>query len=234
MRRYTLCLVMIVLLLIADACGINTVDGKTKEEWIAILESGDETERLAAISAVGKIGSEAADAVPYLIEILESEDETERMEAVIALGKMGPAASDALTPLFLAVEREYRIPCLEGALCYELSTAIVAIAQEKAVPMCEACFQFESSCLFACIFEILPQLGSDAVPGLVDILTTSDDEVSRKAASFALSFIAGDCGFGANEKLAVETLQSIAHSDPSDDVRENAQEALEKASQCRK
>jgi len=234
MRRCTFCLIAVVVLLMVSACGSNTVDGKTKEEWLTILKSGDETERLAAISAVGEFGPEAAEAVPHLVESLESENETERLEAVIALGKMGPAALDAITPLFFAMVREYRILCLEGSLCDEISTAIVAIAQEKAVPMCQVYFALEDPGLLFCIAEILPKLGSDAVPGLVDILTTSDHETSRKAAALALGFMADDCGFGPNEQLAVETLQSIASSDPSDDVRNSAQEALEKASQCGK
>lgn len=167
-------------------------------------------------------------------EILESGDEAERLEAVIALRKMGPAASDALPQLFLALEGEDLVTgVFEGSFVYEVGTAIAAIAEEEAVPLCELWFLSGSLEYTAfCAVNVLPRVGEGAVPGLVDLLTTSDDRLTRIGAVTALHQIAGHCDFGRNEQLAVNALQTAASNDPDDGIRNLAQKALALISEC--
>lgn len=166
------------------------------------------------------------------VEILESGDETERLEAVIALGKMGPAASDALPQLFLAIEGENAV-AFEGSFVYEVGTAIAAIAEEDAVPLCELWFLDGNVGYTAfCAIDVLPKVGEEAVPGLVDLLTTRDNRLTRIGAVSALKQIAGRCDFGRNEQLAVNALQTAASNDPDDGIRNLAQGALALISEC--
>jgi HEAT repeat protein len=169
------------------------------------------------------------------IEILESEDEAERLEAVIALGKMGPAASDALPQLFLALEgKDVVTGVSEGSFVDEVGTAIAAIAEENAVALCEVWF-LDGSIGYTtfCAIEVLPKVGEGAVPGLVDLLTTRDDRITRLGAVSALSQIAGHCDFGRNEQLAVNALQTTASNDPDKGIRTIAQQALAWMSKCK-
>jgi len=168
------------------------------------------------------------------VEILESGDETERLEAVIALGKMGPAASDALPQLFLALEGEnVATGAFEGSFVDEVGTAIAAIAEEEAVPLCQVWFLSGDVGYTAfCAVDVLPKVGEGAVPGLVDLLTTSDDRLTRLGAVEALRQVAGHCDFGHNEQLAVNALQTAASNDPDDGIRSLAQKALALISEC--
>jgi len=168
------------------------------------------------------------------VEILESGDETERLEAVIALGKMGPAASDALPQLFLAIEGEDVVTgASEGSFVDEVGTSIAAIAEEDAVSLCEPWFSSGNlGYTVFCAIEVLPEVGEGAVPGLVDLLATSDDRLTRVGAGLALEQIGGRCDFGHNEQLAVNALQTAASNDPDDGIRNLAQEALGLISGC--
>lgn len=59
-----------------------------------------------AVAALGKIGPEAATAVPTLVELLADEDLRVRIAAVCALGDIGPAARTAIPALKTLAQQE--------------------------------------------------------------------------------------------------------------------------------
>lgn len=76
--------------------------GGTSKDVAALTELlSDElsSTQAAAASALGKIGSESAGAVPGLIKLLSDKDEKVREAAITALGEIGPGASAAIPAL---------------------------------------------------------------------------------------------------------------------------------------
>ena len=64
------------------------------------------------MTALGKIGPEAKDAVPVLVELLSLKrgdpwrEQSLRGKAMVALGKMGPAAAEAIPELRVSAEKD--------------------------------------------------------------------------------------------------------------------------------
>ncbi|WP_145262475.1 HEAT repeat domain-containing protein [Calycomorphotria hydatis] len=71
----------------------------TVSELIGQLESGSKQERIQAASALGSLGSFAAEAVPALSTAVSSDDLELSHEAALALGNIGAKASSALPEL---------------------------------------------------------------------------------------------------------------------------------------
>jgi len=74
-------------------------DGKFVSDWSEALKSPDASTRVAAASALAKIGPRAKSAVPALIETLKDDHKLVRTQSIAALGKIGPAAVDAIPML---------------------------------------------------------------------------------------------------------------------------------------
>ncbi len=120
--------VVIVLALLASTLMLSsTPTGPTFDESIAMLQSIEKPERERAVqrlvelrdvdglivalghvhrnvregaaTALGRLGPDAAPAVPALIEAFEDPDDYVRWKAAEALGEIGPAAKDALPML---------------------------------------------------------------------------------------------------------------------------------------
>jgi HEAT repeat protein len=73
--------------------------GKTADQWIAELGSGDAAARKKAVQALGHFGKADPAALPAVISALKDADATVRDAAVIALLNLGPDARDAIAPL---------------------------------------------------------------------------------------------------------------------------------------
>jgi HEAT repeat protein len=93
------------LLLVALAALLTGCAGKTTDEWIGQLRSGDGAQRLHAVKALADTGAEAPAVVPALAEALKDENAFVRRDAAVALGKIGPRAGPAV-PGLLAARKE--------------------------------------------------------------------------------------------------------------------------------
>jgi HEAT repeat protein len=91
-------------------------DGKPVSYWIEALKSPDAKTRVAAASAIAKIGPPAKSAVPALIDALKDDEKLVRTESIAALGKIGPAAADAVPMLIkLADDNDWATQSLASA-----------------------------------------------------------------------------------------------------------------------
>ncbi|MCH7726723.1 MAG: HEAT repeat domain-containing protein [Planctomycetes bacterium] len=75
---------------------------------VRMLQSADPQRRIIAARAVGRIGTDAMDAVPLLIGLLSDEEAMVRTSATMALGSFGPAAKDAVPQLIKFVAEDPR------------------------------------------------------------------------------------------------------------------------------
>ena len=93
------------LLLVSLAALLTGCGGKTTDEWVGELRSGNGAQRLHAVKALGETGAEAPAVVPALTEALKDENAFVRRDAAVALGKIGPNARPAV-PALLAARKE--------------------------------------------------------------------------------------------------------------------------------
>ena len=80
-------------------------EGKSLDEWVAMLNDQDEFRRMDAANAVGKYGPNAKATVPALVKLLKDPDSLVVIKAVVALGKIGPAAREAVAPLMTLLKK---------------------------------------------------------------------------------------------------------------------------------
>ncbi len=190
--------------------------------------------------SVDSAATETSQEVSELIGILETGGATERKDAVMALGEMGPAAAEALPGLFWALMGENAFTgAFEGTFVNELATAIASIAQGDAVSRCEPLFELEgelgaNNYTIFCQSALLPKVGEEAVPGLAEILVTREAMSVRRAAAGTLGWMAEYCLLGDADRLAAGALRVAASHDPSEQIREIAQDVLAKMAKCRR
>ncbi len=80
-------------------------DGRSLRGWVKALHHDDPEVRSQASHALGRMGADAADAVPALAEVLlEDPSRGARIEAALALTKMAPASKAAVPALAQALE----------------------------------------------------------------------------------------------------------------------------------
>lgn len=72
-------------------------------KFLAVLQSGNEKARVAAIDALGQLGADAASATKPLAALLSDKSETVRAHAAHALMQIGPAANEAAGALAKAI-----------------------------------------------------------------------------------------------------------------------------------
>jgi HEAT repeat protein len=96
MRR----LLLVFLAALVAGCG-----GKTTDEWVGQLRSGDGAQRLHAVKALGDKGAEAPTVIPALTDALKDQNAFVRRDAALALGRLGAEAKPAV-PALLAARRE--------------------------------------------------------------------------------------------------------------------------------
>jgi HEAT repeat protein len=193
-------------------CGSNAVPA-----LITFLDSEDFSVRYAAVGGLGDIGSEAADAIPKLIEILKEEGESSH-EAKRTLSQIGAVAVPALIELlssedqltrqsaaitlgWIGTEAEDAVPFLVEALNqetdYEYYYDVIAGAlgeigknPEIAVP---ALVELYRSRKTVAAIEALGNFGSAAKIAIPDLVAAlSQDFYSSYYASLALGNIGRD------------------------------------------
>ena len=103
----------------------------------ALLDSGNEPTRKAAISALGRMGSAAAPAAPGLVETLKSSSDNEtRVAAAEALGRIGPKCAATAVPALAKAAQNDKWPKVR-------STSLTALgemgpAAKEAIPVLRA------------------------------------------------------------------------------------------------
>jgi RNA polymerase sigma factor (sigma-70 family) len=98
--------------------------------FIKKLQSADMYERESAAAQLGALGTDAADAVPALIEKLKKDPcNTVRYGAAAALGKIGPASKRAVPDLIRALQED-----TGGGVQREAAIALGLIGDSSALP----------------------------------------------------------------------------------------------------
>ncbi|MBI1813841.1 MAG: HEAT repeat domain-containing protein [Deltaproteobacteria bacterium] len=106
-------------------------DGKPLAFWMQALTDADSKNRVAAASALAKIGPPAKSAVGPLIRALGDEEKLVRTSAMAALGKIGPSAVEAMPALIELLQEN------DWATRSVASAALAAI-QGKPLPESDA------------------------------------------------------------------------------------------------
>jgi HEAT repeat protein len=99
--------------------------GKSTDDWVQQLRSGDGSQRLHAIRALENRGTEAPVVVPALAEALRDENAFVRRDAAAALGKLGAEARPAVLALQAArKDRERSVRSAAGAALKKIDPAV--------------------------------------------------------------------------------------------------------------
>ncbi len=185
---------------------------------VAALADKDESVRRKAANALEAIGPAAKDAVPALITALGDKYENVRWTAASALMKIGPAAKDAV-PALTAALAEKAIRCIAAAALGDIGSPAKDTVPALIAALADADEVFRNNAA-----QSLGQFGSaakDAVPAL--IVALADNNVSvRRSAVWGLGKI------GPAAKEAIPALKKVETTDPSNNVRGVAGEAIER------
>ena len=194
------------LAVILSACH-SKYEGKTVEQWIDLLETGNSIDKAQAVAALGKLGPKAEAAVPALINTLTGKDIKEKMLVSHALGKIGKAAVPALVDV-LKNEDEW-IPVD--------TTFVISEDWEEGQTSNESVTWVN---VYSEVSSALRIIGKDAVPALIELLKHERKAV-RKIAALTL----GELG-----PAAGTAMQALVESldDEDEQVRESAAYALSK------
>ncbi|MHC4549614.1 MAG: HEAT repeat domain-containing protein [Planctomycetota bacterium] len=226
------------LLLLLAACGPPRYEGRTAEEWIAVLEQGegealprlasrdavpvlalivrsDRTRaRLMAIQVLTRLGPDAADAVPALIAALDAPEPGVRAYGALALGRVGDRARDALVRL----DRLLADPDAQVRVAAALAVWGIARDLETARLELWRGLVSESPKVRAMAAEAFGELGDEGIDLLILCLADRDPRV-RAAAATTLGRI------GAGHERARQALEEAA-ADEHPDVARAAKKAL--------
>lgn len=82
------------------------IGGQPLSEWRALLRGDDHDQKLLAAWALAQMGTEAAPAVPALVELLADDDPVLRATTVGALAAIGPGAAEALPHIQALAEND--------------------------------------------------------------------------------------------------------------------------------
>jgi HEAT repeat protein len=182
-----------------------------------------------ALRLIGRLGPEAASAVPAVIDALgkagDAPDDIEFIrEAQIALSAIGPAAKAAIPALIKSVGSENDE--ISASACYALGK--MGDAARAAIPALQRAEESESlvvqaASVFA-LWQIQPTRPARRLKATVLLVKAldSDRELVRAGAATMLGEL-GTVGATAKEKL-----QQVSENDDAQIVREAAAEALKK------
>lgn len=190
----------------------------------------DKQKRQFAVALIYRLGDQAAEVVPVLVELLREPPANEddllfRHRAQLALAAIGPPAAPAVPVLIESLtsqDEQVRV-----SACYALGK--IGADAAAAVPALEK--QLESGDLASCtgvtwaLLQICPQdeqLCAKAIPLLVQALERDEDLVRVEAAT-AL----GQLKAAATPEI-IARLKELAARDSSQRVREAAEEAVKK------
>lgn len=178
-------------------------DGKSLDDWIKMLKTGDAKARASACVAIREMGRTAKEAIPALVAALKDTDPYVRIEATVALGAIGPAAIPALTEALKSSNRYQRM----GAC---LSLGHMAANAKDAIPALEAAFKDKNASVRAhaaqAVWRIDRTRAGDIVSVLADALK-DDNRAVKMGAVITLGQI------GKAAKDAVPALRPLLGSD---------------------
>jgi WD40 repeat protein len=163
---------------VSKAAGESLAEAKLSEKDVPALagllgETRKDAVRMQLVRLLGKLGPEAAGAVPALAETLGRTKGEERMEVVEVLGKIGPRAEDAgpaLAALMDGADRPRRFVLAETLVkvrAREVSRAVPFLVERlyREDPADE-----EQTADMERARELLIEIGEPAVPGILGAL----------------------------------------------------------------
>jgi hypothetical protein len=178
---------------------------------VQALKDEDSDVRWCAAAALGQIGS--AEAGPALVQALKDEDSGVRGCAAAALGQIGSA--EAGPALVQALKDE------DSFVRSRVAEALGQIGSEAVVPALLQALKDESSDVRWRAVKALGQIEDEGLTlGLLRALAHEEVFVRRKAAEVV--------GYYASGEDVLRELSRLAASDPVDEVRSAASDALEK------
>jgi HEAT repeat protein len=178
--------------------------------------------RRYAVGVLGRIGPDAAEAVPKLLELLDGADAQLRNEILFTLGSIGPAAKAGVPAAIAGLQdedEEVRFSAVYalGKIGPEAAEALASL--ERALGSEDP--KFCTACAWALV-RVDPENEENAqkaLPLLIEALDSSTPFVRVEAA--------GTLGLlGPKAKDALPKLKQMAEGDKSDTVREAAAEAV--------
>ena len=216
------------------SCAPKVQDGKTREQWIALLGSADHAARIEAASTLGEhfcpgpppplqpqiLRYFLSTAAPEILPLLAGPRPGTRSAAAYALQRCGDGSGKvvaALEGLLLDQEEVVRVDaalaishleCPKGQAARVLSHSIVGLKNQH------------RSAMVALWLTQLGPAGEPAVPALIEALS-SEDVDTRLCVPIAL----GSIGKGARPALG--RLREVQARDPEPAVRENVEHAIE-------
>jgi HEAT repeat protein len=186
---------------------------------LAMLDSSETNDRLAALLVLAGIGAEAKKAVPRLCACLDDPNESVRLGSMRALGAIGPEAKAALPNLFTSLKNasvDYQLSVASAIYRIDLREA------EKTVPILSAALKHRNAGTrlnATLVLQGMGPAGKDAIPQLIEALSDNDVDV-RVHAIYALRET------GPKHSDAVDAIER-ALKDENAQVRRAASEALE-------
>jgi len=163
---------------------------------VAALKTGDPNVRMKAANELGfwcslqaktgskKVRTDAAEAIPALIDALEDSYEPVRRNAIYALGAIG---EPAVKPLVGALDSKKEAFDMEPILhICDAAHGLAATGASETVPALIAALQDEREHVRASAAYALGEMGpvaAEAVDGLIALLTDESEEVRRHATS---------------------------------------------------
>ncbi|MHC4916274.1 MAG: HEAT repeat domain-containing protein, partial [Planctomycetota bacterium] len=161
-----------------------------------VLDGGSEAARRGAAMALGRMGTDAAEAVPALVKALGSRDPVVRGEVALAISKTGPGAGGAASALAgLLKDGDYGVRANAARALGDCGPAAAS-----AVPALKAALKDESREVRYAAFVALGKVGPAAVPALTEVLGNEDDAWNRARAARAL------CAIGPGAAPAIDAL----------------------------
>jgi HEAT repeat protein len=163
----------------AWALGVIGAEGaKVVEPLTKLFHSKNVAVRAAAVDAVGRFGSASPKAVPALMERLKDDDARVRREAAAALGALGPDAAEAVPALIEAL----RDPM--GTVTLQAAASLGMIGSASVGPVSELLQDEELQGLALLILSDLGDDASEAIPAVVKLIGSRNDELVREAHLF--------------------------------------------------
>jgi HEAT repeat protein len=226
---------------IQQLSAIRTIEKLTLSALVRAADTGNTVIRKACLDALGKIGPDAAEAVPTLVAALNDPEDNVRQSAAEALGMIGPNAAPAVPALVAALNdpednvRQSAASALgkigpnaapavatlvaalndpDGKVALSAASALGKIGSDtaEAVPALVAALNHPSARWTAA--PALARFGLDAVPAVPALAAGLNDP------TFALF------AFGALQVILKAFRTAL--NDPDDNVRRCAAEALGK------